>query len=673
MGLIRSRERLGKMYKVIFRLLMVISYYTWTKAKSGTKYTFTVKAYNSKGTAGGYDKTGKSITYVATPTVEVSLTTDGIKVSWDKCKGAGAYRVFYKTSANGTWTKIGDTTATSYTRKNSKLTSGTKYWFTVRCVKAKNSKTYVSAYDTAGKAVTYEPVSKIGTPKLKTVENVATGVKITWGKVFGAAKYRVYYKGGDKKDWTKLADTTETSYTWTKAKSGTKYTFTVKGYDVKGAASGYNKTGKSVTYYSAPAVNIMVRPNGNILVNWTKSEGAPLYMIFWRVNGGAWKKDAISPYNLHNKLAEDLESGKTYEFTVRCCTKDRKTMLSGYKVSNSLKYLAAPKVKIARETDGDIKVSWNKIKGAELYMVYYKVNGGNWKKIGTTAKTSYTRAASKLTGGTYQFTVRCVMKDEKTMLSGYKASNKLQVLSAPLKFTAQNAANGINFSWNSVSGAKRYRLYYSEGSGTPTRIATVAKTSYLWTHAEKGKTYTFTVYAEDSNGFPGATSQVKIKREVNTAISLDVPSFKQGDSRWANVRLGNRSGTEIKTVGCTVTSIAMIQSYRTGQTIYPDAMSKQLEFTDGGGLKSYPSWLSMKTSDDDYLTKIYEELKAGKPVLMEVKKTSGGQHWVVITGFTGGTLTADHFTINDPGSNSRTVLEQLFTTYPVTGRYYCCS
>ena len=83
-------------------------------------------------------------------------------------------------------------------------------------------------------------------------------------------------------------------------------------------------------------------------------------------------------------------------------------------------------MKIAKVAGG-IKVSWNKIAGSPRYMVYYKENGGSWKKIGTTTATSYTRAAKYLKNGvTYQFTVRCCENDKKTLLGPYKASNSLK-------------------------------------------------------------------------------------------------------------------------------------------------------------------------------------------------------------------------------------------------------
>lgn len=154
-----------------------------------------------------------------------------------------------------------------------------------------------------------------------------------------------------------------------------------------------------------------------------------------------------------------------------------------------------------------------------------------------------------------------------------------------------------------------------------------------------------------------------------SAISLSVPNFKQTDSRWANVTLGS-SGKTISQIGCATTGVAMIESYRTGMTIYPDAMSKKLTYSSTGSVY-WPSNYTAVTNNSGYLAGIYEQLKLGKPVLFGAKTSAGGQHWVVITGFTGGdTLTASGFTINDPGSSSRTNLRQLLNAYPVFYKYF---
>lgn len=156
---------------------------------------------------------------------------------------------------------------------------------------------------------------------------------------------------------------------------------------------------------------------------------------------------------------------------------------------------------------------------------------------------------------------------------------------------------------------------------------------------------------------------------VNSAVSLNVPSYKQTDSRWANTKIAN-SGKTIAQIGCVTTGIAMMQSYRTETTIFPDAMSKKLSYSSSGSVY-WPSDYTVITSSSGYLSKIYSLLKEGKPVLFGAKNSYGGQHWVVITGYTGGsTLSASGFIINDPGSNTRTTLQQFLNSYPNFYKYF---
>ena len=55
----------------------------------------------------------------------------------------------------------------------------------------------------------------------------------------------------------------------------------------------------------------------------------------------------------------------------------------------------------------------------------------------------------------------------------------------------------------------------------------------------------------------------------------------------------------------------------------------------------------------------------GKPVIVGAKKSNGGQHYVVVTGVKAtNTLTTSSFYINDPGSSTRTTLNQFFSAYP---------
>ena len=152
----------------------------------------------------------------------------------------------------------------------------------------------------------------------------------------------------------------------------------------------------------------------------------------------------------------------------------------------------------------------------------------------------------------------------------------------------------------------------------------------------------------------------------SSAVSLAVPSYKQTDSRWSGVKIGS-SGKTIGQIGCTTTGIAMMESYRTGTVITPDAMSRRLSYTSSGNVY-WPSDYRATTAYS--LSNILSLLQAGKPVLIGARNGYGAQHWVVITGYNGAGLSAANFSINDPGSNTRTNLQQFFNTYPSFYKYF---
>ena len=213
---------------------------------SGKNYTYTVRCINSSATkfTSGYDSKGKSVKYISTPKITKAESVDGgVKISWNKSNGAEKYRVYYKGSKG--WTRMVDTTSTSYIDKD--VSSGKNYTYTVRCINSSATK-FTSGYDSKGKSVKY-----ISAPKITKAESVDGGVKISWNKSNGAEKYRVYYKGS--KGWTRMVDTTSTSYIDKDVSSGKNYTYTVRCINSSATkfTSGYDSKGKSVKYISAPA------------------------------------------------------------------------------------------------------------------------------------------------------------------------------------------------------------------------------------------------------------------------------------------------------------------------------------------------------------------------------------------------------------------------------------
>lgn len=214
---------------------------------------------------------------------------------------------------------------------------------------------------------------------------------------------------------------------------------------------------------------------------------------------------------------------------------------------------------------------------------------------------------------------------------------------------------------NTSSGALNVRSgpgtsYGKTGSLARGEAVLLLTTSNGWSRVLYHGTKTGYVSAQYLSGYYGA-------------VSLSVPNFKQNDSRWASAAIGT-SGKTIKEIGCATTAIAMMESYRTGTTIYPDAMAKKLSYTATGNVY-WPSHFTAVTGSSGYLSGIYNRLKQGKPVLLGMRNAYGSQHWVVVTGFTGGAeLTADRFTIHDPGTWSRTNLQQFISAFPTFYKYF---
>ena len=201
--------------------------------------TYTIRCIDKNGkTVSGFNSKGWSKKYTAAPTIsKLENTTGGIKLSWNKVTGVYGYRVYQKTS-NG-WKRIKDTTATRYT--DSAVSANQTKTYTIRCID-KNGKT-VSGYNSKGWSKKYTAA----TPKITKLTNTSKGVSVTWNKIAGVYGYRLYrkYDGGS---WTKVKDTTSTSFTDSGAKKGKKVTYTVRCIDRKGkTVSGFNSKGWSIT------------------------------------------------------------------------------------------------------------------------------------------------------------------------------------------------------------------------------------------------------------------------------------------------------------------------------------------------------------------------------------------------------------------------------------------
>lgn len=282
--------------------------YTDKNVKSGTAYTYTVKAYDDDEYS-PYNETGWKLEYLSTPKISsIDNCYGGPKITWGKVTGAKKYEVYRKTKSSD-WNSIASTSSASYIDSSAK--DGTKYYYAVRAVDGKTKSYYSNDhFNDVCKTVTYNAVVKL--------ENTtSTDIKISWNKVSGAKKYEVYRKAGSAKKWTKLKTTTSTSYTDTGTKHGTTYKYMVKAIDSKSKVVSSSDSA-TIRCISAPKLSSVKSAKSGITFKWKKVSGVKGYYIYRKTGSGDYEKIAtVKGAGKVSYVDKKAKKGKTYTYTVK--------------------------------------------------------------------------------------------------------------------------------------------------------------------------------------------------------------------------------------------------------------------------------------------------------------------------------------------------------------------
>lgn len=201
----------------------------------------------------------------------IANTGDGVKITWDKASSATSYRVYRKVKG-GSYSKIGTTRKTYYVDKKAK--SNNTYYYLVKAVNSEG----ISASSKS---------KSIKCFAMKSIQNTASGVKLTWNKISNTASYAVWrkVKGGS---YSIIGVTTKTSFTDKTAKSGKKYYYYVT--PVKKNDGVYDDSNVlSKLYLAEPTLKTPSSTKKGVGLRWSKVAGAEGYMVYRRTANGSYK------------------------------------------------------------------------------------------------------------------------------------------------------------------------------------------------------------------------------------------------------------------------------------------------------------------------------------------------------------------------------------------------
>ena len=184
---------------------------------------------------------------------------------------------------------------------------------------------------------------------------------------------------------------------------------------------------------SFPLMKECQTTNTGIRVRWEAISGASSYVICRAADNGeavmsGWEEiDSIDSDSKTGTALEyidtNVEAGSSYWYSVQAVNEDT-GLLSAWGVSGDMEWAincAAPELTSVKAVDQGIKLTWNKVKGADGYRLYYRT-GDTWQLIGDVrgSKDSYVwNGAEK--GHHYEFTIRCLSDYLAAPVSGSKS------------------------------------------------------------------------------------------------------------------------------------------------------------------------------------------------------------------------------------------------------------
>ncbi len=353
------------------------TYYNDASGKaSGVKYTYTVRAFDSKNLHSYFDIDGTSAICLAKPLFTVTQTFDesdnsGIAVKWSAINGATKYNV-YRRVAGTTWEHLMDgVTETVYVDTTAEI--GITYDYAVRAL---NDNGDISYFYTRS----IKPVVR---PLIDSVTVSEEGTKVIWGAVENADSYTVYRQAEGTDVWEAIATVTDAEYLDTTEEAKTQhFYYTVSATFGETESATHEGVANFViakisaeyvpaTEESAPAIQVTVDYENGAMAGIFKTVNDEAPVLLEGVNGSF--------------TDTGITEGAQYTYTLIVAKPGKLEN----KVTATAKYPHPPLAKALitsckgdyNEGDPFIVLTWEEVEFADEYIIYRSENGGEWVEV----------------------------------------------------------------------------------------------------------------------------------------------------------------------------------------------------------------------------------------------------------------------------------------------------
>ena len=389
-----------------------------------TNYSFMIRGYrtvngkyvSSDCSAAVYSKT---VIPVVTNYMAVNATEKSFELTWDKLEGAEHYNVYYK--KNGVYTKVAEPVTNSCTVDWLPASSYGSFYLTATFGKGEKA---IESTRTAVFTASVMPSRVTGI----TLTPGTDSVTITWDKVKNATGYRVYTKQNGK--YTKVKTITSNSLTLTGLESCSKQIISVRPYitTTTGVVFGITQDAEFYTKpYNITEITQSNKTDTSYTLNWKRpSAGVNRYYVY-RYNYSLSTYECIGSTDKESFALKNITPGTAHRYTVLAAlVVDGKIATRSHVGCNVIFATHLSKtenLRLKKATTSSISFTWDKVKNATSYGVYYYHAASKSFKLYKEVDTNSITIDGLDSGKSVIFRVKAVRRAKGLVFNGYSSAN----------------------------------------------------------------------------------------------------------------------------------------------------------------------------------------------------------------------------------------------------------
>ena len=467
-------------------------------AAEGIRYHYKVAAFFpgfGPGEASAPDSGYRRLEAPGAPTVSAGTSTTHVEITWTAVAGADLYRVYRSTTLDGTYTQLGNASATSY--NDAAAQPGLVYYYKISAYAGSSDSWSDKGDSGTGHRALAAPTGLTATDGTSVDE-----VVLSWDAVTGADGYRVYRSESESGTFTELANPVAPAFGDTTAEPGKRYYYEVAAR-ADSSASWSARSAVEPGYRGLAAPTGLTASDGastsEVALNWDSVTGADGYRIYRSESASGTFTELAAP---GAASYDDTAATPGFLYHYKVAARSDSSASTGLMSAAEQGYrkLAVPTGLTA--SDGaytaHVRLTWNAVTGADSYSLSRaRTAGGPFSDLASGIQSPY-EDTSAAPGLWYHYKVRAHADSSASSSDESAAEQGFRKLAAPTGVAAGDGTHTdrIEVSWNSVTGADRYHLYRSLTDTMPaTTLAETTAASYSDAAVTAGATYRYWVKA----------------------------------------------------------------------------------------------------------------------------------------------------------------------------------